>query len=72
MIILWVRKNKADKHNSAANRESQSFQEHDDIMKKFRLAHPDIAINNAKSMLTAEGNSLLPMQPVKLWANIQN
>lgn len=72
MIILWVRKNKADKHNIIEKKGDTSFEEHDDIMKRFRLAHPDIVIESAKSLLTAEDNPLQPIQQVKLWANIQN
>ena len=72
MIILWIRKNKADKHNLIEKDENKSFHEHDDIMKRFRLAHPDITINNPFEFLTEEGNPLQPIQDVKLWANVQN
>jgi len=72
MIILWIRKNKADKQNIIDKKEVSRFQEHDDIMKRFRLAHPDITIQNPCDFLTEEGNPLQPIQDVKLWANIQN
>ncbi len=72
MLILWIRKNKADKHNYIEGKEGQSFQEHDDIMKKFRLAHPDIAMSLPKAIMAEEENALEPMQQVKLPVNIQN
>jgi len=69
MIILWIRKNKAgnkDYTNAA------SFQEHDDIMKRFRMAHPDINLSASRDIVTDEGNLLAPVHQVKLAANIQN
>jgi hypothetical protein len=72
MIILWIRKNKADKHGFIENKDGRSFHEHDDIMKKFRLAHPDIIVENPKDILIGDGNPLQPIQQVKLWANVQN
>jgi hypothetical protein len=72
MIILWIRKKKAEEQNATEKRESQSFQEHDDIMKRFRLAHPDLNIANTKDILTAEGSVLAPIQQVKLAEHVQN
>ena len=71
MIILWVRKNK-DVKNSMDKRNSESFHEHDDIMKRFRLAHPDVNLVTSKDIMTAEGNLLAPVHQVKLPENIQN
>lgn len=70
MIILWIKKNKSEKTNKAENFES--FQEHDDIMKRFRMAHPDINQSNSQDIVTQEGNLLAPVHQVKLAANIQN
>jgi hypothetical protein len=70
MIILWIRKNKADKNGIAE--QTESFQEHDDIMKRFRMAHPDINQSTSKDIVTTEGNLLAPVHQVKLAANIQN
>jgi hypothetical protein len=72
MIILWIRKNKADKINGIEKREAQSFHEHDDIMKRFRLAHPDLTVESPRDILVGEGNPLQPIEQVKLPANIQN
>ncbi|MHB8105440.1 MAG: hypothetical protein ACYDG5_07885 [Dehalococcoidales bacterium] len=72
MIILWIRKNKADKNKGTAKLEGNSFHDHDDIMKKFRYAHPDLTVESPRDILTAEENPLQPIQQVKLWANIQN
>ncbi|MBN1161172.1 MAG: hypothetical protein JXA17_04430 [Dehalococcoidales bacterium] len=72
MIILWIRKRKTDKHNLTDKRESQSFQEHDDIMKRFRLEHHDINILEPKDILASDENLLAPIQQVKLPENIQN
>ncbi len=70
MIILWIRKNKANKKKD--NENFESFQEHDDIMKRFRMAHPDVNLVTSKDVVTAEGNLLAPVHQVKLAANIQN
>ena len=72
MIILWIRKKKTEEQKGTENRESQSFDTHDDIMKRFRLAHPDLNIVNAKDILTSEGNILAPIQQVKLAEHAQN
>ena len=70
MIILWIRKNKAEKQNLIDGQ--MSFQEHDDIMKKFRMAHPDLNLTTSKDIATPEGNLLAPIDQVKLAVNTQN
>ncbi len=72
MIILWIRKSKAGLHNNVTPKEMQNFQQHDDIMKQFRLAHPDINLMNSKDFVMSDGNLLAPVHEVKLAANIQN
>ncbi|OGO20779.1 MAG: hypothetical protein A2Z15_01945 [Chloroflexi bacterium RBG_16_50_11] len=72
MIILWIRKKKTDKHNLIENKENQSFQKHDEIMKRFRLEHEDVNIIDTKDILAGEENLLAPIQQVKLPENIQN
>ena len=72
MIILWIRKNKGNKQDLLENRGSQTFQEHDELMKKFRLAHSDLAVSSLKDILTEDGMLLHPIQPIELWENIQN
>jgi hypothetical protein len=72
MIILWIRKNKGDKHNLLEKNDSQTFEEHDDVMKRFRLAHPDLAIESPRDIFSEDGLMLHPIQPIELWENIQN
>jgi hypothetical protein len=70
MIILWIRKNKADKLNDMGN--TATFQEHDDVMKRFRMSHPDVNMVASRDIMTSEGNLLAPVHQVKLADNIQN
>ena len=70
MIILWIRKNKAEKLNSF--NDAGSFQEHDDVMKRFRMAHPDVNMVASQDIMTEEGALLAPVHHVKLAENIQN
>jgi hypothetical protein len=72
MIILWIRKKNADESKAAEKKEDQSFHKHDDIMKRFRFAHPDVNVVSTRDILTAEGNLLTPIQPVKLSDHMQN
>jgi hypothetical protein len=72
MIILWIRKKKTDAQKVTMPKEDRSFHEHDDIMKRFRLAHPDVSMVSARDILTPEGNLLAPIQQVKLASHIQN
>jgi hypothetical protein len=71
MIILWIRKKKAAEQKEI-KQNVDSFSEHDDIMKRFRMAHPDINLTAGRDIMTDEGNLLAPVHQVKLAANIQN
>jgi hypothetical protein len=70
VIILWIRKHRTDKDNSV--REAESFKDHDDVMKRFRLAHPDINSISSREIVTNEGNLLAPVHQVKMTENAQN
>jgi hypothetical protein len=71
MLILWIRKKKAEgQKNIKQQPEEINFQEHDDIMKRFRLAHPDVT--SGRDFLTEEGNLLAPIEQVKLSSHSQN
>jgi hypothetical protein len=72
MIILWIRKKRSEAQDGTEGREKPSFEEHDDIMKRFRLAHPDVNIVASKDIVTADGNLLAPIHKVKLTAHAQN
>jgi hypothetical protein len=72
MIILWIRKRKKDELDVPAKNSRESFKQHDEIMKQFRLAHPDAKILNARDIMTSDGNILAPVDKVKLAEHIQN
>jgi len=72
MIILWIRKKNNDELDVPAKNNKESFKQHDEVMKQFRLAHPDTAIINARDIMTADGNVLAPVDKVKLTEHIQN
>jgi hypothetical protein len=72
MIILWIRKSKADGQKINDKKDRRTFQEHDDIMKKFRMSHPDLDFVEVDDIITPDGNCLAPVYDVKLSANIQN
>jgi hypothetical protein len=75
MIILWIRKHKADKDTAGKEnnvREAESFKEHDDVMKRFRMAHPDLNSTSSREIVTNEGNLLAPVLQVKMAENVQN
>ncbi len=75
MIILWVRKRNDEEHKETnKDGDRDSFQKHDEIMKKFRIAHPDrdVKIVHAGNILNAGGNPLAPVDAVKLDKNKQN
>jgi len=72
MIILWIRKKKKDELDVPAKNSKESFKKHAEVMKQFRLAHPDTAIINARDIMTTDGNVLAPVDKVKLAEHIQN
>ena len=72
MIILWIRKANPEKKNNSEKNDKDSFKKHDEVMKKFRHAHPDINVVQANDILTADGNLLAPVKRVALTGNMQN
>jgi hypothetical protein len=72
MIILWIRKNNKEKQNKSLKDEKQSFQTHDEVMKKFRKAHEELDVISDKDILTGDGNLLAPVHEVKLSDHVQN
>jgi phage terminase Nu1 subunit (DNA packaging protein) len=72
MIILWIRKRKASEPNGNRNNDNNSAQKHDEIMRRFRLTHPQVDNIHSKDIMTADGNLLAPIQKVKLTENVKN
>ena len=72
MIILWVRKKKAEKQKHSSGNEIDAFRKHDEIMKKFRQSHPDVKIITPRNILTTDGNLLAPIYSVRIGKNSQN
>ena len=72
MIILWIRKKKNREPDGPVKDTKESFQKHDEVMKQFRLEHPDTSLINAKDIVTADGNLLAPVDKVKLAEHVQN
>ncbi len=74
MIILWVRKRKDEEGKDPSQNDQESFQKHDEIMKKFRIAHPEreVKIVTPKDLINTGDNLLAPVDPVKLENNRQN
>jgi hypothetical protein len=72
MIILWIRKNKKDKQTQSLKDEKESFKEHDEVMRKFRLAHQELDAISDQDILTGDGNLLAPVRQVKLSEHAQN
>jgi hypothetical protein len=74
LIILWVKKGKDEEEKDPSPNDQESFQKHDEIMKKFRTAHPEreLKIVAPKDFINTGGNLLVPINAVKLGRNRQN
>jgi hypothetical protein len=74
MIILWVRKRKAEKEPDSSPKIPKSFDVHAETMKKFRDAHPSLEVkaNFPGDIITTDGNLLAPVDSVRLSENTQN
>jgi hypothetical protein len=71
MLILFITpKNKHD--TPILDTGEDSFQQHNEAMKQFRRAHPDLKAISARDILTADGHLLAPVQGVRLEANARN
>ena len=49
-----------------------SFQKHDELVRRFRLAHPRVETIDSKGVMIADWPVLLPIQRVKLARYWQN
>lgn len=72
MRILWIWNNKGDGFPYRDEKDGDSFQKHDEGMKKFRLAHPRMEITNSKDASTMDCRALVRIPKVKLPQNWQN
>jgi hypothetical protein len=72
MLILWIRRKKEPRQNRQQEDERNSFLKHDDEMKKFRLAHPELENRTPGDIVTADGQILAAVQGFRLNNNIQN
>jgi hypothetical protein len=70
MLIVWIKKSRRDPQS--AETEEQRAARHNADMKRFRAAHADLNIVDARDVVTADGNLLALAQGVKLPANAQN
>ena len=72
MLILWIRKSKTDEQTYPDKYDEDSFQQHNEDMKRFRLAHSRIDSTGSRDIMTTDGALLAPVQAVKLAKNSQN
>jgi hypothetical protein len=71
---LWVRKKKAEEEKSQTQSDEESFREHDEIMEKFRTAHPnrEVKIVAPRDLIKTNGNLLAPVDATTVGKNRQN
>ncbi len=72
MLILWIRRNKKNKKNSPDKNFKESFEKHDEDMKKFRSSHQDFETIVYKDIITSDGTVLAQINNVKLAKHSQN
>jgi hypothetical protein len=72
MFILWIRKGNVNRQNIDEKQTARFSQEREDVIRQFRLEHPDITVSNARDIMTEDGNLLAAIHEVRLWSNIQN
>ena len=72
MLIIWVRKNKAEEQSCQQTKDKECIRKHNDDMKKFRITHPKIKTEKPKEAIAAENHLLLPVQGIRLPKHSQN
>jgi hypothetical protein len=72
MLILWIRKNKKNKKSKLDKNIEESFQKHDEDMKKFHHSHQELETIISKDIITTEGDVLAPVHTVTLAKHSQN
>ena len=71
MLILLITP-KSQQEPPAPFAGEDSFQRHNEAMKRFRRAHPDLNSISARDILTADGDLLAPVQGIRLDGNTRN
>jgi len=72
MIIIWIRKSNRDEPSHYHENDGASFQKHDECMRRFRLAHPNVETTKSQDVKTADCLVLVPIPQVKLATYSQN
>jgi hypothetical protein len=72
MLILWIRKRKNGERDRQSKNDKDSFQKHEEAMKRFRFSHPKIEATSPEDIITVDGNVLASVQGIKLTKYIQN
>ncbi len=71
MLILLITPRSKQEPPAAAADEG-SFRRHNEAMKRFRRAHPDLNAISARDILTADGDLLAPVSGIRLDGNARN
>jgi hypothetical protein len=71
MLIFWItgNNNKAEPKSAATG---ETFRQHNEAVKRFRHAHPDLNVVSARDIVLADGDLLAPVHGVKLEENMRN
>lgn len=72
MIILWILNRNKNEHTLNNGDDRAVFQKHDEHMKMFRQAHPEIEKRQAQDISELGWTVLAPLQSVKLPKCVQN
>ena len=72
MLILWLRKNKKKLQASPIKNEEESFQKHNEDMKRFRELHHELETMISKDIITTDVTVLAPIERVRLAKHSQN
>ena len=72
MLIVWIRKRKNREPEDSGEENKRLSINHNEDMKKFRLAHSDMNIMSAADILTSDGDILAPVNSVKLSKHAHN
>ena len=72
MLILWIRKSKTGERTDPPKNDKDSFQKHNEDMKRFHLSHPKMEPTSPSDIMIADGDILAAVQKVKLTKHVQN